>query len=83
MIDFSSPRSTTVGIENSVLLINLTTSPKYLTDKRLCAITFSAENIEKIKQSLNPNKAHGHDNLRIRMLKLRGDAICEPLGMNI
>ena len=55
----------------------LPTSPSYLTDKRLSAITFAAENIGKMIWSLNPNKAHAHDNLSIRMLKLCGDAICE------
>ena len=59
----------------------LPTSPSYLTDKRLSTITFSAEDIGKIIRSLDPNKAHGHDNLSIRMLKLCGDAICEPLQL--
>ena len=45
----------------------LPTSPSYLTDKRLSAITFSAEGIWKIIRSLNPNKAHGHDNVSIHM----------------
>ena len=59
----------------------LPTSPSYLTDKRLSISTFSAEDIGKIIRSLNPNKAHGLDNLSIRMLKLCCDAICEPLHM--
>ena len=59
----------------------LPTSPSYLTHKRLSTITFSAEDIGKIIQSLNPNKAHGQDNLSICMLKLCGDAICEPLQL--
>ena len=59
----------------------LLTSPSYLADKRLTSITFSADDIGKIIRSLNPNKAHGHDNLSIRMLKLCGDAICEPLQL--
>ena len=60
---------------NSKLLI----SPSYLADKRLSSMTFSADDIGKIIRSFKPNKAHGHDNLSIRMLKLCGDAICEPL----
>ena len=47
----------------------LPTSPSYLTDKLLSRITFSAKDVG--------NKGH-HDNLSIRMLKLCGDAICEP-----
>ena len=57
----------------------LPTSPSYLTDKRLSTITFSAKNVGKIIRSLNPSKAHGHDNLSTHMLKLWGTAICEPL----
>ena len=59
----------------------LPTSPSYLTEKHLTIITFSAEDIGKIIRSLNPNKAHGHDNLSVLMLILCGDAICEPLQM--
>ena len=47
----------------------------------MSTITFSAEDIGKIIWSLNPNKAHAHDNLSIRMLKLCGDAICDPLQL--
>ena len=53
----------------------LPTSPNYLTDKRLSTITFSVQDIGKIVRSLNPNKAHGHDNLSIRIVKLCGDAM--------
>ena len=31
--------------------------------------------------SLNPNKAHGHDNISIRMLKICGNTICKPLEL--
>ena len=59
----------------------LPASPSYLTDKRLSTITFSADDIGKIMRSLNRNKAHGHDNLIMRMLKLFGDAVCEHSEM--
>ena len=59
----------------------LPASPSYLTVKGLSTIIFSTENTGKIIRGLNPNKSHGHDNLIIRMLKLRGDDICEPLDM--
>ena len=51
------------------------------TDKRLFFVTFSAEDIGKIIQGLDHNKAHGHDNVSICMLKICGDAICKPLEM--
>ena len=40
-----------------------------------------AEDIGKIIRNLKANKADSHDNLSIFMLKLCGDAICEPLQM--
>ena len=53
----------------------------YITDKRLSTVTFSARDIGKIIQNLDSNKAHGHDNLSILMLKICGDSICVPLEM--
>ena len=53
----------------------------YITDKRLSTVTFSARDIGKIIQNLDSNKAHGHDNLSIRMLKICGDSVCLPLEM--
>ena len=51
----------------------------YVADKRLRTINFTADNIEKMIVTLNSNKAHGHDNISIRMLKICGDTICKPL----
>ena len=45
----------------------------------VCFSNFAADIIEKIIVSLNPNKAHGHDNISICMLKICGDAICKHL----
>ena len=59
----------------------LPTNPRYVTDKRLRTINFTADNIEKIIVSLNTNKAHGHDNISIRMLKICGDPICKLLEL--
>ena len=53
----------------------------YITVKRLSTVTFSAKDIGKIIQNLDSNKAHGHDNLSIRMLKICRDSICVPLEM--
>ena len=38
----------------------------YLTDNRLSSVSFSQDDIAKIIQNLDPNKAHGHDNISIR-----------------
>ena len=47
----------------------------------MCTINFTVDNIEKIIASLNANKAHGHDNISIRMLKVCGHTICKPLEL--
>ena len=43
------------------------------TDQLLTSINFSQDDILRIIQNLNPNKAHGPDKISIRMIK--------PLGM--
>ena len=50
----------------------------HVTDRRLSAVIFSAGDIGKIFQKLNANKAHGHDNISIRMLKICGGTIHKP-----
>ena len=32
-------------------------------------------------QNLDPNKAHGHDKISIRMIKICGKSICKPLQL--
>ena len=49
------------------------------TDKFLSNITFSSDDILKIIQNLDSEKAHGHDRISIRMLKICGPSICKPL----
>ena len=51
---------------------------KHLTNNRLSSVTFSQDDIAKIIQNLGSGKAHGHDNISIRMLKICGSAIYEP-----
>ena len=60
---------------NSVLPTNL----PQLTSKCLDSIHFSSRDIVKIISRLDPNKAHSHDMLSIRMIKLCGNSICKPL----
>ena len=40
---------------------------------------FSEEDIAKIIQNSDPNKAHGHDQISIHMLKICGKTIFKPL----
>ena len=73
---FFSKQCSLLAIHNE-----LPTSLSFRTDKRLSSVTFSAKYIGKIIQGLDHNKAHGHDNISIRMLKICGDTICKPLEM--
>ena len=41
--------------------------------------TEKSEDNEGFLQNLDPNKAHGHDQISIRMLKISGKTICKPL----
>ena len=64
------------------LISNNSSLPNYInytTEKRLSTVALSVESIGKIIQNLDSNKAHGHDNISIRMLKICGDSIYEPL----
>ena len=51
------------------------------TDKSISTVTFTSDDIATLIQNLDPNKAHGHDMLSIRMLKLCGKSICKPLDL--
>ena len=51
----------------------------YTTEKRLNTLNFSNNDIEKIIQNLDPNKAHGHDKISIH--KICGKSICKPLQL--
>ena len=50
-----------------------------LTDKRLPSFDFSEDDVMKVTQKLDPNKAHGQDNVSIRIIKICGRSICKPL----
>ena len=66
------------------LIKNDSKLPSYLnynTDNRLSTVNFSIDDIAKIIQNLDPNKAHGHDKISIRMLQLYGNSICKPLEL--
>ena len=43
---------------------------------------FESKDVKDIIRSLDVNKAHGHDNTSIRMLKICDSAIVEPLTSN-
>ena len=53
----------------------------YKTNTKLSLIKFKNKKIINIIRSLNEDKAHGHDNISIRMLKICDTAIIEPLSI--
>ena len=53
----------------------------FLTDKWLSTVKFVNNGISKIIQNLTPNKAHGHDKISIRMMKVCGKSLCKPLEL--
>ena len=69
---------------NITLLNNSSVLPNNLaklTNKSLDTVNFTTDDIFKIINNLDPNKAHGHDMLIIRMIKLCGNSICKPLSI--
>ena len=66
------------------LITNDSKLPSYLNynaDNSLSTANFSNDDIAKILQNLDPNKAHGHDKISIRMLQLCGNSIFKPLEL--
>ena len=63
-------------IENNSVLPS---STNRITDQYLINIESMKDDIKRIICKLDPNKAHGHVMISIRMLKMSGDATIEPL----
>ena len=51
------------------------------TDARLTSINFSDNDILNIIRSLDINKAHGHDDISVRMVKICDDSIKKSLSI--
>ena len=51
------------------------------TYKSLSKIHFTSDDILKLIKNLDPNKAHGHDMISIRMIKICDASICKPLEL--
>ena len=49
------------------------------TNNSLYSVRFSTEDILQIINNLDSNKAHGHDEISMRMLKMCGSSVCRPL----
>ena len=53
----------------------------FKTNNRLLTLNINKDDILKIIRNLNVNKAHGHDEVSIRMLKICDSVITEPLSI--
>ena len=62
---------------NSELSVTLTRK----THESLSTVDFSTDDILKIIRNLDPNKAHVHDTISIRIIKIRDTPICRPLKL--
>ena len=51
------------------------------TRESLSTIRFTSDDILNIIRNLDPNKAHGHDMVSIRMVKLCDASLCKPLEL--
>ena len=55
----------------------------FATEQKLSILEFCTDDIVKIIKSLDPNKAHGHDGISIRMIKLCTTSISKPLSISL
>ena len=60
---------------------DLSTSQHILTQSRLYSIDLIFEEISKIIRSLDVNKAHGHDDISVKMLKICDNSLVRPLSL--
>ena len=56
-------------------------SQTYITDIKLSSLQFEDKDTIKISRSLDTNKAHEHDDISIKMLKICDLAITKPLSI--
>ena len=53
----------------------------YLTNSRINSVPFSDDLVINIIRNLNVNKAHGHDDISIRMIKMCDESLLRPLSI--
>ena len=62
---------------NSILPSEFT----YMTEERIRSITFNESDVIKIIRALDVNKAHSHDHISVRMIKLCTKSVAHPLTL--
>ena len=75
--EYHSASKCTSLVYNSTLPNSL----QYVSAARLSSFYFNEEVILKIIYALNINKAHGHDDISIRMIKLCSKSVIKPLSI--
>ena len=60
---------------------NLPTQILRRTNESLNTINFTEDDILNVIRKLDPSKAHGHDQISIRMVQICDKAICKPLHL--
>ena len=74
--DYFSQQCTTVDNDSSIPP-NIT----FATDQKLSTFEFCTDDFVKIINSLDPSRAHGHDEISIQMIKLCTSSIAKPLSI--
>ena len=70
---FFNQKCTAISTDSST-----SSSVNLATNETVTKINFDEQLISKLIVALNPNKAHGHDGLSIRMLQMGSDSISKP-----
>ena len=86
IIDFrrKSEIFNTIFAKQCSLINTCSELPTTLTKKNhesLSTIRFTSDDVLNIIKNLNPNKAHGHDMISIRMVKLCDTSLCKRLEL--
>ena len=58
---------------------NIPCCQRYMTNVKIFSSKFENKDIINVIKALDPCKAHGYDNISIRMLKICDSAIVKPL----
>ena len=59
----------------------LPTDSLKITNNCLPTVSFTKDDIAKIRNNIDPNKAHGHEMISIHMLKMCGESILKSLEL--
>ena len=73
---FFNQQCTAISTDSSI-----PSSVNLATNETVTKINFDKQLFSKLIVALNPNKAHGHDGLSIRMLPMGSDSISKPLSI--